>query len=140
MDSDQSLSVEPQCLAWQPTLQSAEAYRRRRIQHPQCAAARFPPWQIAPAISTLAHTPPPCDSPSPDRAGSREIRSSRKARPSTLRGAPGMKNQRDQTAWKRIVSAVSPGPKDIAQPACPLWAVRISSRITNITVAEDMFP
>ena len=39
-----------------------------------------------------------------------------------------------------MVSAVSPGPNDMAQPGWPACACSMISRSTNITVAEDMFP
>ena len=39
---------------------------------------------------------------------------------------------------KRMVSATSPGPKDMAQPSAPGAAWRISRSRTNITVPEDL--
>ncbi len=39
-----------------------------------------------------------------------------------------------------IVSAVSPGPNDIAQPLRPRPAARSKFSITNITVADDILP
>ena len=39
-----------------------------------------------------------------------------------------------------MVSAVRPGPNDIAQPLRPRVPARISASSTNITVADDMLP
>jgi len=39
-----------------------------------------------------------------------------------------------------MVSAISPGPNDIAQPLRPRVPERISFSITNMTVADDILP
>ena len=39
-----------------------------------------------------------------------------------------------------MVSAVNPGPNDIAQPLCPRASERSRFSITNMTVADDMLP
>jgi len=39
-----------------------------------------------------------------------------------------------------MVSAVNPGPNDMAQPLRPRAPERKSFSMTNITVADDMFP
>src|ERR1700674_1859730 len=43
-------------------------------------------------------------------------------------------------AWKSMVSAVTPGPKDMAQPCWPDCALARTCWRTNMTVAEDMLP
>ena len=42
--------------------------------------------------------------------------------------------------WNSMVSAVSPGPNDIAQPVRPRAPEPSSFSITNMTVADDMLP
>ena len=39
-----------------------------------------------------------------------------------------------------MVSAINPGPNDIAQPARPRAPERTKLSITNMTVADDMLP
>ena len=39
-----------------------------------------------------------------------------------------------------MVSAIKPGPNDIAQPVRPCAPERSRLSITNITVADDMLP
>ncbi len=39
-----------------------------------------------------------------------------------------------------MVSAVNPGPNDIAQPVRPRVPTRRSFSITNMTVADDILP
>ena len=53
---------------------------------------------------------------------------------------PAPKGFDAQAAWKSMVSAVTPGPKDMAQPCWPDWALARTCCRTNMTVAEDMLP
>src|SRR5712692_3285728 len=57
-----------------------------------------------------------------------------------LRTSCAAYSSRHRTVWNRMVSAIRPGPNDMAQPAALLSEERSIASRTNITVAEDMLP
>src|SRR5262245_4559857 len=80
------------------------------------------------------------------KLGGRHIAIENLALPAAMRGVENRQRTSERqmhsahAVRNSIVSAIRPGPNDMAQPVRPRAPDRNSRSITNITVADDMLP